>query len=114
MEAEITVIDETLTALAALRRRGRPSLNRVARMLDRSPRTLQRQLNLHRVSFLQLLQDYEMATAKQLLANEKLPITMIGASLGYRDPSSFSRAFRSWTGLTAREYRQSLKSPDNT
>ncbi len=38
---------------------------------------------------------------------EAPPTVIIANKLGYRDYSAFSHAFRSWTGYSPREYRES-------
>ncbi len=76
-----------------------------------SPRTLQRNLDQASVSFSELLTRLESDRARALLSDPNLRIREISKSLGYRDPSSFSRAFRNWTGISPRNYRQRLKNP---
>src|SRR5882724_9032903 len=46
-----------------------------------------------------------MDHAKSLLQGRALPVTQIGARIGFRETSSFTRAFRKFTGLTPTEYR---------
>ena len=89
--------------------RERPTLPMTARALKMSPRTLQRNLVEANVSFSKLLTRVESDRARALLSDPNLRIREISKSLGYRDPSSFSRAFRNWTGISPRNYRQRLK-----
>jgi AraC family transcriptional regulator len=53
---------------------------------------------------------YQMARrmdrAKSLLQAPALPVTQIGVQIGFRETSSFTRAFRKFTGLTPSEYRR--------
>lgn len=53
----------------------------------------------------QLLRDYRMESAKELLANTMLPVQQVAASVGYQDPLTFSRAFRNHVGTSPRDYR---------
>jgi AraC family transcriptional regulator len=46
-----------------------------------------------------------MDCAKSLLQSPALSVTQIGARIGFRETSSFTRAFRKFTGLTPTEYR---------
>jgi AraC family transcriptional regulator len=46
-----------------------------------------------------------MDRAKSLLQRPALSVTRIGARIGFRETSSFTRAFRKFTGLTPTEYR---------
>lgn len=48
------------------------------------------------------------ARAQQLLAETDLPVTEVGARVGYMSSSHFARAFRQATGLSPRAYRQAL------
>ncbi|WP_429030585.1 helix-turn-helix transcriptional regulator [Bradyrhizobium sp. I1.14.4] len=47
-----------------------------------------------------------MDRAKGLLQRPALSVTQIGARIGFRETSSFTRAFRKYTGLTPTEYRR--------
>jgi AraC family transcriptional regulator len=47
-----------------------------------------------------------MDRAKGLLRKPALSVTQIGARIGFRETSSFTRAFRKFTGLTPTEYRR--------
>jgi AraC family transcriptional regulator len=47
-----------------------------------------------------------MDRAKGLLQRPALSVTQIGARIGFRETSSFSKAFRKFTGLTPTEYRR--------
>jgi AraC family transcriptional regulator len=47
-----------------------------------------------------------MDRARSLLQRPALSVTRIGTQLGFRETSSFTRAFRKFTGLTPTEYRR--------
>jgi len=47
-----------------------------------------------------------MDRAKSLLQRPTLSVTQIGIQVGFRETSSFTRAFRRFTGLTPTEYRR--------
>ncbi len=47
-----------------------------------------------------------MDRAKSLLQMPALSVTQIGIQIGFRDTSSFTRAFRKFTGLAPTEYRR--------
>jgi AraC-like DNA-binding protein len=40
------------------------------------------------------------------LQNTNLPTAEIAFLLGFEEPNSFFRAFRSWTGMTPEQFRQ--------
>ena len=84
----------------------------VARRLGIHERTLGRRLQATGTTFQQLLDETRSQWASQLLHDTRAPIARIAASLGYRDPTVFTRAFRRWTGHTPREYRASLAPRD--
>jgi AraC family transcriptional regulator len=46
--------------------------------------------------------------AKQLLANDQLPVTAIALDIGFSDTSTFTAAFHRLTGQTPTRYRRSL------
>jgi AraC family transcriptional regulator len=48
------------------------------------------------------------ARAQALLAETDLPVTEVGARVGYMSSSHFARAFRQATGLSPRAYRKAL------
>ncbi|HEX8285965.1 MAG TPA: AraC family transcriptional regulator [Pyrinomonadaceae bacterium] len=48
------------------------------------------------------------ARAQQLLAETDLPVTEVGARVGYMSSSHFARAFRQATGISPRAYRKAL------
>jgi AraC family transcriptional regulator len=48
------------------------------------------------------------ARARALLAETDLPVTEVGARVGYMSSSHFARAFRQATGLSPRAYRKAL------
>jgi AraC-like DNA-binding protein len=47
--------------------------------------------------------------ALRKLKTTRLPIGQVAKELGFRDPSSFSRAFQRWTGMSPRTYRRMLR-----
>lgn len=49
-----------------------------------------------------------MDRAKSLLEKPALSVTQIGFETGFRDTSSFTTAFRKFTGLTPSDYRRQL------
>ena len=89
--------------------RGYPGIEGVAQLLCISTRSLQRRLQEEGVSYSDLVDRCRCKAACELLAHTQQPIQDIASSLGYRDASSFARAFRRWTGIAPRAYRiQSL------
>ena len=88
---------------------GRCSRESVARQLGLHPRTLGRRLRGSGTTFQALLAATRAQLASQLLRDTGLPVARIAATLGYRDATVFTRAFRRWSGRTPRSYRAALR-----
>lgn len=84
---------------------GYPDLETVASCLFMSGRTLKRKLEARGASFQGLLDEVRYRDARQLLENPDLDIQQIATMLGYRDPPSFTRAFKRWSGCSPSEVR---------
>jgi AraC-like DNA-binding protein len=81
------------------------SLTRVARELGLSARTLQRQLDTHRASFHELVEEARRVHALHAMRETQQSVVQLAARLGYADAASFRRAFRRWTGQSPAGYR---------
>ncbi|HTN33269.1 MAG TPA: AraC family transcriptional regulator ligand-binding domain-containing protein [Marinobacter sp.] len=75
-----------------------PSLLATARFLHMSERTLKRHLQAEGVSFRQLLEKVRREKAERLLNQGGVGISEIADHLGFSDASTFSQAFKRWTG----------------
>ncbi|MEQ9694939.1 helix-turn-helix domain-containing protein [Shimia sp. SDUM112013] len=82
-----------------------PNEAAIARLMAITPRSLQRALRALGTSFRALRATYICARAKELLLETNRPVAEIGRSLGYREPRSFRRAFRDWTGQSPAAFR---------
>ena len=89
---------------------GRAKISEVARQLGMSSRTLSRKLREEGVNYAEILDKLRSALAKRYLRDRELPVTEIAWLLGYQEVSSFTHAFRRWTGITPREFRLSIDS----
>lgn len=86
---------------------GEPTLARAAGAMYMSPRTLQRRLARHQLSWQQWLDRTREQLAGQYLADPSLTLTDIALLLGFSEQSAFTRAYRRWTGNSpGRERRQ--------
>lgn len=83
-----------------------PSLDDMARALRMSRRSLQRELGAENLSYQQLVKEYRQRHAMVLLRENRTNIKSIAYMLGFRDVSSFRRAFRDWTGLSVGDWKQ--------
>jgi AraC-like DNA-binding protein len=68
-------------------------------------RTLQRRLKELNTSFSRLLEDTRRELALAYLSERRMSLLEISYVLGFADPSSFSRAFKRWTGTAPRKSR---------
>ncbi|MCC6876380.1 MAG: AraC family transcriptional regulator [Sandaracinaceae bacterium] len=93
--------------IEAIRAQREPSVQSVARTLATSVRTLQRNLRDEGSSFASLLDDARAATARAYLHDPALSLAEIAWLLGFSDQSTFSRAFKRWTGATPGAFRAS-------
>lgn len=86
------------------------SLDELADALFKSKRTLTRRLADEGAAYQEILDDIRKQRAMDLLANSDKNIDHICAELGYGSRASFFRAFKSWTGITPRQFRQNASS----
>jgi len=86
---------------------GNAGTSHVARQLGMSSRTLSRKLRDAGLTFGEILDELRAALAKRYLNDLELPISEVAWLLGYREVSSFTHAFKRWTGMTPRRFRSS-------
>ncbi|WP_181872745.1 AraC family transcriptional regulator [Billgrantia montanilacus] len=82
-------------------------INTVARNFGISSRTLQQRLKSEGVRFQEIVREVKKEMAKGYLTSTTIPISEIALLLGYSEQSAFNHAFKTWTGLTPRQYRKS-------
>ncbi|WP_269101724.1 AraC family transcriptional regulator [Mangrovicoccus ximenensis] len=85
-----------------------PALDKVARELGVSRRTLSRRLAEEETSFADILAHVRLRLAAAELRATSRPVGEIGLRLGYATASAFSTAFRKASGMTPRAYRSGL------
>ncbi|ARU86690.1 AraC family transcriptional regulator [Pseudomonas sp. M30-35] len=88
---------------------GEPSAERIAQALHMSLRSLQRHLADEGTSYEAVLAETRHALALQHIREANCSISEIAYLLGFSDVSSFSRAFKRWTGQAPSQYRETLK-----
>ena len=79
----------------------------LAARLNVSPRTLHRQLKEEGASLQALKDEARRAQALELLLRTRRPIKQVAEATGFQNEKSFMRAFKSWTGQSPAEFRQS-------
>ncbi len=92
--------------LARMLPSGAPSQADVARTLGMSTRSLHRGLAGKGLQYRDLLARTRHQLATQYLADSRLQLADIAQLCGYSEQSAFSRAYKSWAGMTPREARK--------
>ncbi len=90
---------------------GDVTVEHIARKLGSSPRTIQRRLQDHGLSFKEVVESARFSLAKRYLGDPSLSLTETAFLVGYSDLSAFSRAFRRWAGRSAIEFRREHSRP---
>jgi AraC-like DNA-binding protein len=85
---------------------------RAAELCGFSKATLKRRLTAHRTAIFRELDIMKKEVAIDALLQGGLSVGNIAASVGYPDPTAFSRAFKRWTGESPRAYQKSHTQED--
>lgn len=100
-----SLADEVRLALCRRMCGERPSVDKVAKEMRMSPRTLQRRLGEAGTSYQRLLDEVRCQSARRLLARTDLDAGQVAFLLGFEEQNSFARAFQGWEGMTPARYR---------
>ncbi len=76
-----------------------PQLKDIAALLNISERTLKRRLSEEGASFRDISNAVRKTKARELVAERRLSMNAIARELGFNDVSSFSQAYKRWTGV---------------
>jgi AraC-like DNA-binding protein len=101
-----TATQRTRAAMLEALPSGLVTIEAIARKLALSPRTLQRQIKSEGTSYQQILRETRESLAQHYLGRTALPASEISFLLGFDEPNSFYRAFKTWTGTTPDEARR--------
>lgn len=82
------------------------SIGHVAEEMNLSKRTLQRRLQQQDISFAELRDKVRFHYSIDYLIKQHLSIDSISASLDFSDRTSFTNAFKRWTGLSPSTFRK--------
>jgi AraC-like DNA-binding protein len=85
---------------------GLPSLRDLSDIMGMSEAAVQRLLRSNGMTFADVLRAAREELAIHYLIRSDLSLTEIAFNLGYSELSAFSRAFRSWTGVSPQRYRR--------
>lgn len=86
-------------------------LETIAHWVGMSPQSLQRKLRAGGTTLSAVIRNLRKTKAEELLRQTNRPIGEIASELGYTNPTSFTRAFNSWTGRSPRAYRKKYANP---
>lgn len=82
------------------------TLDMVAEQLNMNRWKLIRHLKERKTTFQKIHDSVRLKWAKSYLKDNAVQINSIHELLGYSEPSAFTRAFKRWTGLSPRAFRQ--------
>jgi AraC-like DNA-binding protein len=108
------LVDDLRRALRVEMLQGHSQGDRVAQVLDMHRRTLNRRLRASGVTFQGVLDEVRFNTASHFLQSTDMPLPHIACALGYAEETSFTRAFKRWSGLSPGRFRgrpQGLPAP---
>lgn len=89
-----------------------PTITEMANIFGMSDQSFHQELRSQGVTFRELVSAARKELALHYLNDSELPLTEIASRLGYSELSAFSRAFRSWTGMSPQRYRRTTPLPD--
>ncbi len=82
----------------------------VARLSGMSRQSLQRKLKASGTTLSAQIVEVKQQRAGELLVDTAKSVVEVATALGFTNPTSFARAFKSWTGESPREYRKHRRS----
>ena len=102
------IVNRVKAAIIDCLANGAVSEKDVAESLHTTPRNMHRKLQKEDTSFKYLLTEVRKDLAKQYIQDRSKTLTEISYQLGFSEVSSFSRAFKGWTGKPPSEARQDV------
>lgn len=100
------IVRQVETKIIELLPTGECNKERIASLLNMSPRNMHGKLEQRDTSYQEILDDLRSQLAIQYIEQDSMSISQITYQLGFTDTSNFSRAFRRWTGHSPSEYRK--------
>lgn len=82
------------------------SIEQIAADLNLTKRTLQRRLQSQNTNFAQLRDDLRFHYAIKYLIDDNLSVDLVSRALDFSDRTSFTNAFKRWTGLSPSTFRK--------
>jgi AraC-like DNA-binding protein len=78
----------------------------IAKKLNMSRQTLHRKLKKENINFSYLLKEVRKRKATEYLFSDTHQLEDVSFMLGFKEPSAFYRAFKSWFNMTPKTYRK--------
>ncbi len=88
------------------------SIEQIASDLHLTKRTLQRRLQAQNTNFAQLRDDLRFHYAIKFLIDDQMSVDLVSRGLDFSDRTSFTNAFKRWTGLSPSTFRKSFRDHD--
>ncbi len=86
-----------------------PRLPVIARKMAMSPRTLRRRLEERNITYQNILDEIRMGLTKEYITTTNLSVDQIANRLGFSEATTLRRAFKKWTGMNIKEFRNRKK-----
>lgn len=86
-----------------------PLVAEYARMLNTSERTLKRRLRDEGTTFRAISNTARLDRANALIGEGRLSLAQIAADLGFSEPTTFTQAYKKWTGVTPSQARSARR-----
>jgi AraC-like DNA-binding protein len=102
------IVNRTKAAIIDALAEGRVGETSIAEALHMTPRNLHRKLQKEDTSFKLLLTEVRKELAQQYIQDRSKTLTEISYLLGFSEASSFSRAYKGWTGQAPSEARREV------
>lgn len=103
--ADTGIAEQVRKKLIPLMDGGDTSVEKVAKTLGMSARSLQRRLSDEGTGYNDLLTEIRAEFAKRYLARKTISASEVAYLLGFTEPPAFFKAFKRWTGMTPREFQ---------
>jgi AraC-like DNA-binding protein len=88
---------------------GQVAMDNITDRIGLSRQTLYRRLKAEGTTFEQVLDALRHRLALQYLQGSKVSVNETAYLVGFNDPAAFSHAFKRWTGMSPRNYRNSIQ-----
>ena len=85
-----------------------PDIEEVSAYLQLSVRSTQRKLQEYGTSYSQVLDAIRKELALTYLRQTQNSVLYVSERLGFSEQSAFQRAFKRWTGITPKRYRNTI------